>query len=135
MLRSFSPACCEFFFDFMICQLNERELIRSSFQKVQTLPALQASFRILPSLVVGVVTNFTTGIFVDRVPVFWAVLIANVLAAGSSLLMSVIDPRWPYWYDAFFAQVSTSQAISALAAAFASTEMISDCSPRRFSRL
>ena len=45
-----------------------------------------------------------TGVLVDKVPVLQAVLVSSILAAGAPLLMAVINPNWPYWYDAFFAQ-------------------------------
>jgi MFS family permease len=77
----------------------------SSFQEVQEFSALQASLRILPSLVVGATLNLTTGYFVDRVPAFWLVVISTTLAAGAPLLMALIDPHWTYWKGAFFAQV------------------------------
>jgi hypothetical protein len=38
--------------------------------------------------------------------VMWVVLVSSGLSAISPLLMAVIDPQWPYWYMAFFAQVS-----------------------------
>ncbi|KAK5128445.1 hypothetical protein LTR85_003113 [Meristemomyces frigidus] len=75
------------------------------FQNVQTTSPLGASLRLLPSFIVGTVVNLTTGIIVDRVPATYAVLISSGLCAGAPLLMAVISPRWPYWYDAFFAQV------------------------------
>ena len=48
-----------------------------SFQEVQGHSALGASLRILPSLVAGALTNLSTGIFVNRMPVMWAVLISS----------------------------------------------------------
>jgi hypothetical protein len=75
------------------------------FQQVQGLPALQASIRILPSLVVGGVMNFATGIFVDRIPANWLVLGTTIISAASPLLMALIDPNWVYWRAAFPAQV------------------------------
>jgi hypothetical protein len=77
----------------------------ASFQEVQDLSALQASLRILPSLVVGTAINLTTGLLVHKIPAFHLVLIMSILSAGAPLLMAVIDPKWPYWYDAFFAQL------------------------------
>ena len=97
-------------------------LIHLSFQEIQQLPALQASLRILPSLVVGVILNFTTvgpassspfciradgwqGLFVDKVPALWLVTLSSVLCAGGPLLMAVAKPELPYWYNPFFAQL------------------------------
>ena len=76
-----------------------------SFQEVQKLPALQASLRILPSLVVGVILNFTTGLFVDKVSALWLVSISSILCAGAPLLMALANPSLPYWYNPFFAQL------------------------------
>lgn len=77
-----------------------------SFQQAQGLSALGASIRILPSLITAVLTNVSTGYFVNRMPVMWMVLFSCGLSALSPLLMAIINPRWPYWYMAFFAQVS-----------------------------
>lgn len=52
--------------------------------------------------------NLSTGIFVNRMPVKWVVLVSSALSAGAALLMALIQPEWPYWYAAFFAQVSYS---------------------------
>ncbi|KAI0122775.1 MFS general substrate transporter [Daldinia grandis] len=75
------------------------------FQEVQGNSALGASLRILPSLIAGALTNLSTGIFVNRVPVMWAVFISSGLSTVAPLLMAFIRPEWPYWYDAFFAQI------------------------------
>lgn len=76
-----------------------------SFQTVQNLSALQASIRILPSLLVGTLLQLSTGLLIHRLPAFALVLGALVLSAGAPLLMALISPHWPYWYDAFFAQL------------------------------
>lgn len=76
-----------------------------SYQRVQHLSALQASIRILPSLVVGTTVQLTTGLLIHRLSAFHLVLASLILSAGSPLLTAVIDARWPYWYDAFFAQL------------------------------
>lgn len=59
----------------------------------------------LPSVVVGVILNFTMGIAVHRVPAAWIIIITSVLCAVSPLLMAVIDTKSPYWANAFVAQV------------------------------
>lgn len=76
-----------------------------SFQEVQHLSGLQASIRILPSLIVGCFVQVFTGLLVHRIPAFYLVLGALLLSSGAPLLMAVIRPAWPYWYDAFFAQL------------------------------
>ncbi|KAI1420908.1 MFS general substrate transporter [Xylaria sp. FL1777] len=75
------------------------------FQEVQSTSALGASLRILPSLIAGAIINFSTGVFVNRVPVMWLVLVTSVISAVAPLLMAVINPAQPYWYGAFFAQI------------------------------
>ncbi|KAM0815557.1 putative PX domain-containing protein [Seiridium cardinale] len=91
---------------FTTATTNCMELYSSLFfQEVQELSALGASLRILPSLIAGAVTNLTTGIFVNRVPVMWAMLISSAMSAVAPLLMALIWPQWPYWYDSFFAQI------------------------------
>lgn len=59
----------------------------------------------LPSLLAGVLTNILTGVFVNRMPVFWAVLLSAALSAAAPLLMALIRPEQLYWENAFFAQV------------------------------
>ncbi|OTB10503.1 hypothetical protein K445DRAFT_386597 [Daldinia sp. EC12] len=75
------------------------------FQEVQRNSALGASLRILPSLIAGALANLSAGLFVNRVPVMWAVFVSSGLSAVGTLLMALIRPEWPYWYDAFFAQI------------------------------
>ena len=85
---------------------NGMEVFASLFyQQVQGFSALGASVRILPALVMAVITNISTGYFVNRVSVMWVVLVSSGLSAISPVLMAVIDPQWPYWYMAFFAQL------------------------------
>lgn len=77
----------------------------SSFQEIQHLSALQAALRILPSLVVGVILNFSTGLLVHKIPAMWIVIVSSILTAGAPLLMAVIQPEWTYWANAFLAQI------------------------------
>ena len=56
-------------------------------------------------MVIGLVLEVTTGLFVHRISVLFLVVISSLLSAGSPLLMAVINTKWPYWYDAFFAQM------------------------------
>ena len=76
-----------------------------SFQEVQGLAAFEAGLRILPNMFVGIVLNFMTGYFVNRLPALIVVLASSALATVAPLLMAVNEKQWPYWYDAFFAQV------------------------------
>lgn len=45
------------------------------------------------------------GFFVNRVPATIIVIVSSLLAAGSPLLMAVIDPKTTYWANAFVAQI------------------------------
>ncbi|KAK1141742.1 hypothetical protein N8T08_008840 [Aspergillus melleus] len=95
--------------------INSMELFAALFfQEVQGLPALQASLRILPSLVVGVLMNIVIGLFVHKVPAFWIAAISSIICAGSPLLMAVIQPSWPYWGNAFVAQLLQPVSFDAL---------------------
>uniref|UniRef100_A0A0D2XNW8 Major facilitator superfamily (MFS) profile domain-containing protein n=1 Tax=Fusarium oxysporum (strain Fo5176) TaxID=660025 RepID=A0A0D2XNW8_FUSOF len=86
--------------------LTSLELFASLFfQEIQHLSALQTAIRILPSMVVGVILNFSTGLFVHKVPALWLVVVTSLLSAGSPLLMATIQPSWSYWASAFFAQL------------------------------
>ncbi len=57
-------------------------------------------------MLVGAIMNLSMGAFINKVPALYAVVGSTTLSIGGPLLMAVIDPKWPYWYDAFFAQVS-----------------------------
>ncbi|KAF4965731.1 hypothetical protein FSARC_6514 [Fusarium sarcochroum] len=85
--------------------INSLELFTSLFfQEVQHLSALDAAIRILPSVVVGVALNFTTGLVVHKIPAIWLIVTTSVLTAISPLLMALTNPAWTYWTSAFFAQ-------------------------------
>ncbi|KAF4848960.1 Methylenomycin A resistance protein [Colletotrichum siamense] len=75
------------------------------FQEVQGLSATETSTRLLPSLVVGIILNFTTGLFVHKVSARWLVAGSSIVCAGGPVLMALAKPEWPYWYNAFFAQL------------------------------
>ncbi|KAG6354960.1 hypothetical protein INS49_004041 [Diaporthe citri] len=102
--KAFSTVCLAIFISFGV--LNSMEQYSSLFfQEVQQLPALQASIRILPSLIVGVALNLSTGLIVDKISALWLVVGSSVLCAIAPLLMALVQPQWPYWYNAFFAQI------------------------------
>ncbi|KAL6887116.1 major facilitator superfamily domain-containing protein [Trichoderma evansii] len=102
----FTSCCLMVLLTTAVC--NCMELYSSLFfQQVQQKSALHASLQILPSLISGALTNISTGIFVNRMPVMWSVLISSTISAVAPLLMALIKPHWPYWYDAFFAQILT----------------------------
>jgi MFS family permease len=102
--RAFSSVCVMILLS--IAVMNSMELFCSLFfQEVQKVSALDASLRLLPNLLFGIVINLVTGFVVHRVPATYAVLISSGLCAGAPLIMALIDPAWPYWYAAFFAQL------------------------------
>lgn len=49
--------------------------------------------------------NLTTGFFVDRIPAIWIVVGSSLLTAIAPVLMAVIQAHWPYWANAFLAQL------------------------------
>ncbi|KAK5996183.1 MFS-type transporter 1 [Cladobotryum mycophilum] len=110
---SFSTICATIALSFAV--INSLELFASLFfQQVQHLSALQASIRILPSMVVGIILNFSMGLFVHRIPALWIVAISSAVCAVSPLLMALIQPQWPYWSNAFVAQLLQPVSTDAL---------------------
>ncbi|KAF7713369.1 Uncharacterized protein PECH_004518 [Penicillium ucsense] len=101
---TFSSICATIALSFAV--INSMELFASLFfQEVQQLSALQASIRIFPSLVVGVLVQVTAGFFVHRVPAIWIVVLTAVLSSLSPLLMATAQPSWSYWSNTFVAQL------------------------------
>ncbi|KAL5600855.1 hypothetical protein FOVSG1_006885 [Fusarium oxysporum f. sp. vasinfectum] len=84
------------------------------FQEIQYLSAVDAGIRILPSTVVGLGLNLMTGLIVHKIPAVWLVAVSSLLSSGSPLLMAVINPSWPYWVGAFFAQILLPFSIDVL---------------------
>ena len=109
----FSSVCAMILFSFGVMQVSEL-LTSLYFQEVQQLSALDSSLRFLPSLIMGATLNLTTGLIVHRVPAAWLLVITSALSAGSPLLMAVINKNWPYWYDAFFAQLLQPMSVDVL---------------------
>jgi hypothetical protein len=81
-------------------------LISNSFQNIQSLSPLDSSIRLLPGLVASVMITSSTGHFVHKLSISTTLSILSVLAGLSPLLMALTNPIWPYWYEAFPAQVS-----------------------------
>ncbi|KAL4977587.1 major facilitator superfamily domain-containing protein [Aspergillus desertorum] len=95
--------------------VNGMELFASLFfQEIQHLSALGASIRILPGLIAGAILNLLIGIFVHRIPAVWIVTSTSLIAFIAPLLMAVIQPSWPYWGNAFIAQLLQPTAFNAL---------------------
>lgn len=56
-------------------------------------------------MIIGSICQLSTGLLVHRISAFYLVVVSMLLSAGAPLLMAVINVQWPYWYDAFFAQL------------------------------
>ncbi|KAH8819328.1 major facilitator superfamily domain-containing protein [Xylogone sp. PMI_703] len=102
--RVFTSICLMIIFSNAVT--NAMEVFCSLFfQEVQNLSPLGASIRILPSLIVGVLVQITTGIWIHRMPAFYLVLVSLILNSGAPLLMAIINVHSLYWYNGFFAQL------------------------------
>ncbi|KAH7397040.1 major facilitator superfamily domain-containing protein [Phaeosphaeria sp. MPI-PUGE-AT-0046c] len=75
------------------------------FQEVQHHSALISSFYLLPNLLVGVFIGLSVGIFVDRIPSGWLVVVSSLLAAVAPLMMAVVNPTWKYYHLELWAQI------------------------------
>ena len=60
------------------------------------------SIRLLPNVIIGVILNLSTGLFVHLVQVNYLVIVVSIIAAIAPLLMAIIDPNWNYWICAFW---------------------------------
>ncbi|KAF5696369.1 integral membrane protein [Fusarium globosum] len=101
---SFTSICGTIFLSFAV--LNSLELFSSLFfQEVQLLSATEAAIRILPSLLIGVVLNLTTGLFVHVAPIRLLTICCSLFTAGAPLLMATNKPDRSYWYHSFPAQL------------------------------
>jgi MFS family permease len=49
--------------------------------------------------------NLSTGLLVNKIPAVWLLSVTAVLSAVSALLMALVQPEWPYWYNSFFSQL------------------------------
>lgn len=79
--------------------LNSIELFSSLyFQELQHHSSLTTSLLLLPMILAGSLVNFSTGVFVDRLPARWLVAMSSMLTAGSPLIMALVDPNLSYWY-------------------------------------
>ncbi|PPJ56841.1 hypothetical protein CBER1_11056 [Cercospora berteroae] len=110
--------------------VNCMELYSSLFfQEVQLLSAIQTAIRILPQVLVGAILSLLAGVLVNRVPVMASIMISSVLAAGSPLLMAVIDPSRSYWIMAFWAQLLAPFGVDVLFTV--GTLVVSEAFPRK----
>jgi MFS family permease len=84
------------------------------FQEVQRLTATQAAVRLLPQVIVGAALSLLAGALVNRMPVMVSIMVSSILAAGSPLLMAVVDPAWNHWIMLFWAQILAPLSVDVL---------------------
>ncbi|KIX05106.1 uncharacterized protein Z518_05978 [Rhinocladiella mackenziei CBS 650.93] len=84
------------------------------FQEIQDAGTFTTSLQLLPNVVVGVVIGLSCGLFVDKVAAGWLVTLTSILCACAPLLMAVMDPKWTYWYVAFWAQALSPFSVDVL---------------------
>ncbi|KAF2216097.1 hypothetical protein CERZMDRAFT_109873 [Cercospora zeae-maydis SCOH1-5] len=56
-------------------------------------------------VIVGVTLSLLAGVLVNLLPVMASIMISSALAAGSPLIMALIEPSRNYWVMAFWAQI------------------------------
>lgn len=66
---------------------------------------MTTSLYLLPNLLVGVCINLCVGIFVDRIPTRWLVVVSSFLCSLAPFIMALVNPSWSYWYLEFWAQI------------------------------
>lgn len=111
--HAFTAICLLIFFANGV--INSMELFCSLwFQNVQKLSAIDASIRLLPSVIVAAALNFLSGVFVNKTPILAAVLSTSAIGSVAPLLMALIDPASSYWYGAFWAQLACPLAVDIL---------------------
>ncbi|KAM5453441.1 hypothetical protein MaudCBS49596_002643 [Microsporum audouinii] len=82
--------------------LSSELVLSLFFQKVQLLSPFDTSARLLPNVVIGIILNLSTGLFVHLVRVNYLVIAVSIIASIAPLLMAIIDPSWNYWVCAFW---------------------------------
>lgn len=75
---------------------------------------MTTSLYLLPSLIVGVILNAAVGVFVDRVPARWLVVISSLICSLAPSMMAFVNPAWPYWYLEVWAQVFAPFSVDVL---------------------
>ncbi|KAM0270251.1 hypothetical protein ACHAQH_009491 [Verticillium albo-atrum] len=103
--RAFTTICILVFLAYAV--LNGMEYFLSLFfQEVQLLSALEAAIRFFPEVVVGIVLNLFTGLFVHKINASYLITISSVLTCAAPLIMALIDPAWNFWVAAFWAALT-----------------------------
>jgi MFS family permease len=85
-----------------------------SFQEVQDKSVTTTSLYVLPSLVVGVIINVAVGMFVDRIPARWLVVVSSLICSLAPSMMALVNPAWPYWYLEVWAQIFAPFSVDVL---------------------
>ncbi|KAF4629719.1 hypothetical protein G7Y89_g8419 [Cudoniella acicularis] len=80
-------------------------------QKIQRLPAKQASLRLIPNMLMGFILNPTIGLAVQHVRIDYLLTIASMLSAVAPLLLALTDPAWSYWYAEFWSMLLSGVAV------------------------
>jgi MFS family permease len=62
----------------------------------------------------GIAIGLSCGFFVHKVSAGWLVTSTSILCACAPLFMAVMDPKWTYWYMAFWAQALSPISVSVL---------------------
>ncbi|KAM0325913.1 hypothetical protein ACHAQA_007216 [Verticillium albo-atrum] len=100
--RSFTTICILVFLAHAV--LNGVEYFLSLFfQEVQQLSALDAAIRFFPEVIVGILLNLFTGLFVHKINASQLITGSSILTLIAPLIMALINPAWNYWIAAFWA--------------------------------
>ncbi len=105
---------------------------RTSFQEVQRLSAFDSALRFLPSIVIGIILNFGTGLLVHRISANYLILISTFLSAIAPLLMALIRPEWSFWICAFWAMLAVPLSADGTLLCIARGKAVACCFQRRF---
>ncbi|KAF3345622.1 hypothetical protein VD0002_g2349 [Verticillium dahliae] len=102
--RAFTTICLLVFLTYAV--LNGVEYFLSLFfQEVQLLSALDAAIRFFPEVVVGILLNLFTGLFVHKINANLLITVSAALTCVAPLIMAFIDPAWNFWVAAFWAAI------------------------------
>lgn len=98
--RVFTAICINVFITWGTFNAAE-QLLTFVFQDVQGVGALKASVYFLPAPVAGTISNIVIGLIAHKVNANTPVLIGNVLAGLSPLILAVMNEHATYWAFSF----------------------------------
>ena len=98
--RVFTAICINVFITWGTFNASE-QLLTFVFQDVQKASAIKASVYFLPAPVFGTISNIVIGLIAHKVNADKPVLIGNVLAGISPLLLAFMNENSIYWAFAF----------------------------------